>query len=850
MRAQENSECLGCGNPFIIEGETRVQMRGKTVVACEVCDPRLLEEQQEDDPGVVRTIRVKVGYQVFASAKWWVYKVSFDGSPPSDVPDGATKRKTFTAVGPIGDFSRRDVITLIGRFVVDPKRGFQFQAAAKGVLAITGSEASLVSWLSLLPQVGPSRSREMVRRFGGLEGLLAILDSPDERDVLKLTEIKGITEERALAIREAYLKDTGHKAFRLFGAKLGIPEIYMSAAIEAWGEEAQEVVETDPYLLLELKGGFKTIDKVALNLIEKNDLRRCGAALHHAIELNTAEGHTYTTEEELKQFYGRSLSARFLRSLDFTEGMVEDGLQLLVENRSVTTRRGRTFAYPPKILREEGRIQPVELARAEKSIAFHIKRLQSQPKTPFPKALQVTWPFEPTEEQIRAVHVAYNEQVMVLTGQPGTGKTAVTKVILDLLEGHNHVILCAPTGKAAMRIKELTGREASTVHRLLGIHASGGEYSQIEGDVLIVDETSMCDVELIARLLRAAPDHMRVIFIGDVDQLPSIGPGQVLRDLIQSETVPVVRLTKIHRQESDGLSKRIPYVCRDIKMGKAPDLAIKGTNVNFLAYDDVALAQEAIVRAVTRWLPDKYGYRPEEIQVLAAKKGQEYQKDYALGVRGLNLALQEKLNPRIDVEIHIGDGYVARPMDRVIHTKNNYDLGVMNGEQGIVLEIHPNGFSPAPDVMTSFRAQQIKEGLQCPTCRGQDVVSDDETGQPIPCSTCVRRTGKTEPPDIRMSVDYGERLVGYTAAELKDVQLAYALTTHKSQGSSYKAVVMPIPGSHLGMLTQALLYTATSRAEEYILFVGQQHVVERAVKNIRDTHRRTTLLERLRAELT
>jgi exodeoxyribonuclease V alpha subunit len=431
----------------------------------------------------------------------------------------------------------------------------------------------------------------------------------------------------------------------------------------------------------------------------------------------------------------------------------------------------------------------------------------------------------PHEHQSTAVQLAADNRVLVVTGGPGVGKTFTVNAILQMFQANGlHVELCAPTGKAAMRMKEQTGQQAMTLHRLLGWTPDGWTFNadaptkfdmdgnQISGplpcDAVILDEASMVDVQLFSGLLQALKPTQRLVIVGDVDQLPSIGPGRVLFDLIESGVVPSVRLTHIFRQASES---RIPYVARDINEGKSLDVTVlnaKGgeSDVAFAEQSDELTLQAAIVEAVASHVPARRGIPSDQIQVLCPQHGK------AVGDETLNPLLQARLNPNYSdnpyAGVKVGRGYRLFVGDRVLHAnRNNYNLGegVANGETGRVLEAN-------------------WKGVECPAG--------------------TQTSGKGKPVVV---VDFGDRKVGYNKNEAEDLELAYAMTVHKSQGSQFPCVVVPVHSCNSFMLTRPLLYTAVTRAEKFLVMLGEQKMLGKAANNTRGVERRTTLQPCLQA---
>lgn len=561
------------------------------------------------------------------------------------------------------------------------------------------------------------------------------------------------------------------------------------------------------------------------------------------------------------------------------------GLELLAQPRTIR-RRGVEQRVDPRIIREGNRVFLSELHAAEIAIAKHFRRLQS---AKLPKLVLPENAFNgktPDASQLAAVNTALESEIMLVTGGPGTGKTTVCRAIIAAYEADGAVVIgCAPTGKAAQRMKQQTGRQASTIHNAIGL-VPGKEprhndqpavYSAddvwikngpMDCGAVIVDETSMVDVELMADLLCAIPTGARVLIVGDVDQLPSIGAGRVLFDLIESKVVPCARLTKIHRQASES---RIPYVARDINEGRIPDLNVTGSDFTHWQTTTEEEAAERIVRALTDEtgsITARKGIPTADIQVLAPQyKG-------PCGVIALNQQLQEKLNPAANGDhngdVFIGRGYSARLRDRVIQTRNNYELGpVMNGEMGYVVACDPSGLDVADFIdelggsVVMWSGKEPKE--EKPATGGDDWMADGEEFEAVapvaegPFAEVMSKFGgltvttddegdaklEWEVPRV-LVIDFGDgRRVAYTRGEAKELELGYCVTVHRSQGSQFKAVVISLFCVNSFMMTRALLYTAVTRAEVFCLTVGTSEQIGRAARNIRGTERRTVLQERL-----
>jgi exodeoxyribonuclease V alpha subunit len=479
---------------------------------------------------------------------------------------------------------------------------------------------------------------------------------------------------------------------------------------------------------------------------------------------------------------------------------------------------------------------------AEQAIAAEALRLARVQVRELPVPADLWGDFEPHEHQRSAIEALAGTPFMIITGGPGVGKTTIVRKALQLFKSSGaHVLQMAPTGKAAIRMAEQTGHPASTIHRALGWTGDGWYYHArrpIPASVIVIDESSMIDVELMADLLAAIRTGTRVLVVGDVDQLPSIRAGRVLHDLITSGQFTVCRLTKIFRQAAES---RIPYVARDINQGQLPsNLDGEGTDVRFIERNTEEETLQLIMLAVTKGIPEQKGIPAQNIQVIAA------QKSGLVGVENLNLALQNALNPTTDHESDVavgGPNYMVRKGDRVIHTKNNYDLEVMNGEMGWVLGSNPNGLDLGefPTVRTA------EDKRDAPEPEPREENDDDETDADEP------ETDEPEEPTRRkqkyvlvVQFDGHDEPIGYTAKEAREVQLGYCITIHKSQGSQFPAVVIPTHSVHQWMLSRALVYTGLTRAEKYVLMVGHERALAKAARNTRGTERRTQLQRFLR----
>lgn len=426
------------------------------------------------------------------------------------------------------------------------------------------------------------------------------------------------------------------------------------------------------------------------------------------------------------------------------------------------------------------------------------------------------------------------------------GKTTVTKAILAVYEAAGlQPVCCAPTGKAALRMSEQTGRGAATIHQTLGLRP-GAQPKHHAGEplscgVLVVDESSMIETSLFAQLVAAVPTGARLLIVGDVDQLPSIGPGRVLFDLIHGGGLGVARLTKIHRQASES---RIPYFARDINEGRTPDLTVQGTDVTHWETESEQEILDRVLGAVDA-IPQRKGISADKIQVIAAQYGDESR----LGIVALNLALQRKLNgePGQD-DVPVARNYTVRAGDRVIQTANNYTLGVMNGEQGRVVDSDPNGL---PVTVETWRAlSAAEEDIEA----SPEIEHLIEAGKAHDLAALVPDLIGTDRHGVArwkqkvlalVEFNGGSRTVAYTAQTIRQLELGYCVSVHKSQGSQWDAVIVVAPKAHAWSLTRALLYTAVTRAAKFVLTVGPSEQIAKSIQNTRGMVRRTKIRDRL-----
>lgn len=569
-----------------------------------------------------------------------------------------------TLVGNLLEVPVGSVLLCRGEWKVDKRYGSQFVAATweeTMPATVYGIEKYLGS--GLVKGIGPRFARAIVQRFG--TETIDIIETEIER----LYEVPNIGRKRVAKIRESWEKQKDIKNVMLFLQGYGVSTAYAAKIYREYGKESIDKVRENPYRLADdIWGiGFKTADGIAAKMgYGKEDPRRCRSGILYTLGQLSDEGHVYAGEEQLVKTAGQLLEAGETAIRDTLAGMLQ-AEDLILDKEAIylppfyhaecgTSRRLRDLAESTGRSLFDGLFDPSSLT-AETGIEYD-------------------------EVQLAAIRQAVTSKVMVLTGGPGTGKTTTTQgIIAALKKAGLRVLLAAPTGRAAKRMSEATGMEAKTIHRLLEYNPQDGykrnDENPLEGDALIVDECSMIDILLMNNLLKAVPVGMRLVFVGDIDQLPSVGAGNVLRDIIDSQRIPVVRLVRIFRQAQKS---RIVMNAHTINQGRFPDTSNgRDTDFFFMREDDPERAAETIVRLVKERLPRAYRESPDRIQVLTPmQRG-------VVGAANLNLLLQQALNPS-GPSLNRG-GYTYRQGDRVMQQRNNYDKDVFNGDLGYIREV-------------------------------------------------------------------------------------------------------------------------------------------------------------------
>ena len=682
--------------------------------------------------------------------------------------------------GNVGGVDNGMSVTVYGHMVNHPSYGEQFRAETIEA-RLPEDTSAILSYLSsgVLPYIGPSTAKKIVSRFGE-DTLTVIAETPQ-----RLCELKGITEQKAAVISNEFRRMYGVREVVAWFARYGLTAQQAVNAYRAFGPHTVEALTQNPYLLcgepLQLK--FGQVDGIAAALQFETGCRlRVTAGLLYALRHNAGNGHTCLPRGKLLE-----TTSKFLR---VAPPEIEAGLEELLSTEELRTRTfdGTEYIYLP------------DLYAAEEDIAARLGQLSTFP-TEAPKtldtdirALEIAQGFAYAPLQQQAIRLALSSRVMVLTGGPGTGKTTTVNAILALYEAmYDRVALCAPTGRAAKRLSELTHHAASTIHRLLEVDYSTGnvrfihnEKNLLKYDVIILDEMSMVDVKLFQALLAAARYHCRIIMVGDADQLPSVGPGNILGEILRADVVPTVRLTDIFRQAQKSL---IVQNAHRIVEGQMPQKG--GAQDDFFMIEANGLAcQKLVCDLVSTRLPKAYGFDPvRDIQVLCPTK---------VGPTGsveLNKRLQEILNPPTKGKAQLGtteSAKILRLGDKVMQIKNDYDItferqgaeagvGAYNGDMGVIT--------------------------------GVDVDARSVT------------------------VQMDDRKYTYTADQLNELEPAYAVTVHKSQGSEFPAVVLPAADVPARLCYRNLLYTGVTRARRLCVLAGTARTEQAMVQNVRQNMR-------------
>lgn len=673
------------------------------------------------------------------------------------------------------------LLEIEGEWVKHPKFGQQFKATTYKTVApteISGIEKFLAS--GAINGIGPAMAKKIVAEFGE-KTLEIIAKSPNE-----LLKVPGIGKKTAEKISTSYLEQSELTEIMVWLENHGISNTYAGKIFAKYGSFAIDIMEKDIYRLFQdIEGiGFLTADKLAFNLgIQREDKRRIISGIDYALMQLCNNGHCCIPEMALVDKTAKILQVN--NQIIFT--ILKERIDIGSLNTEVVG--GETLIYPPY------------LYYAEKKVATRLLQLQqaTEPLSEdnlslFIKVWEKDNQIQLAQKQKEAIKACLHHGVLVLTGGPGTGKTTVIKGILSILKAQGLKIrLAAPTGRAAKRLSETTGQKALTIHRLLEANNLAQDDNlqlgfskdiddQLDADVIILDEVSMVDIVLMHHFLNAVPDGCRIILVGDTDQLPAVGPGSVLKDIIRSQKVPAIRLDEIFRQAQTSMIIQNAHI---INAGRLPDLRKQYSDFVFYELNDDTSITQKILDLCTKDLPHEGFDVLKDVQILSPMHR------FLCGVENLNLMLQEQLNPKKNQDELKYSSQTFRVGDKVMHIRNNYQKNVFNGDIGFI----------------------------------QDVNNE------------------------KLTIDYFDHIVTYEKNELNELTLAYASSVHKSQGSEYKVVIIPLSTSHYIMLQRNLLYTAITRAKQKVIIIGSKKALMTAIQSNRTQKRYTLLAERLAHKL-
>ncbi|MDJ0593669.1 MAG: ATP-dependent RecD-like DNA helicase [Pleurocapsa sp. MO_226.B13] len=692
-------------------------------------------------------------------------------------------KQLITVVGSFANIQAGQTLQLQGTWTEHPQYGSQFQVVKyqeTKPATLTGIEKYLGS--GLIKGVGPVTAKRIVKHFG-LDTLEII-----ENQIHRLSEVPGIAKKRIAMISRTWDEQKSIKEVMIFLSSHGVSTTYAVKIYKQYGDNAIATVTTNPYqLAIDIFGiGFLTADKIAVNVgVSPDSQFRYRAGVLHVLDKASEDGHCYLPESQIIPYTKELLTTEEHQAEENAIALILS--EMVTEAQLVRELDNEILYYKPSFYHSERHLAKLLQQKLETKHDVDGDRVKSWINR-FTTANRI----QLSPQQFQAVETAAREKVMILTGGPGTGKTFVTRTIVTLWKAMGKKIACAaPTGRAAKRLSEMTGIEAKTLHRLLEFDPSSMGFkrdldNQLECSAIVVDESSMVDLFMAHSLLKAIPKDCLLLMVGDIDQLPSVGPGNVLRDLIASKQIPVVRLTQVFRQAA---TSAIITTAHQINRGQIPQLekvSMKSTSdcLWHSGGTEPEHGVQTICDLIEHYIP-KAGFNPAtDVQVLCPMtRG-------LVGTRNLNKVLQQLINPPSEdkEELVRGDS-ILRVSDRVMQLKNDYNKEVFNGDLGI-----------------------------------------------------VRAIDKTEK---EVTIDFDDRDVVYDFADLNEITLAWATSIHKSQGSEYPVVILPLYTSHYVMLSRNLFYTGLTRSKKLALIVGSEKAIAIAVKQVKQQLRYTRLKSRL-----
>ncbi len=683
---------------------------------------------------------------------------------------------SIIVVGKLLELQPGETVRFTGTWTTHREYGEQFKAEAMHLVTTTKDSLRRYVASGLIEGIGDTTARRITDYFG--EEAMDILD----KDPSRIHEVPGIKPDRAKKIEESWAEQRKSRKVMMFLQEHGITAALAHQIYEEYGDDTIEEIQADPYkLALDIEGvGFKVADQLAYSLgLGTEEPSRLRAGVIHALHTLNTDGHIFAPRPLVIE--------RTAALLDVAPELCDQAITQLIKQAELVA-----FKRMPT---PDGNVEAIYLRQFytdEINVARHLAAMVKEPETALEKAKSLDWDaffgklarskdhVKLTEQQQDAVRAALTHKVSVLTGGPGTGKTTTLRAVIRALDSIKaSYALASPTGRAARRLADATHREARTIHRLLGYNVEGeftiDESAPLEADIVIIDEASMVDLELFSHLLSAIPARSHLMLVGDVDQLPSVGAGDVLRDVINSGIAHVTRLDAIFRQANDSL---IVVNAHRVNQGEMPDLSNNGSDFFLFSTNEgePGTVVDLLVDVVQNRIPKKFGLDPlNEVQVLAPM----YKGD--VGINVLNERLQKVLNPAGHDGEHVINGRAFRTGDKVIQTRNNYEKDVYNGDVGRIVTIDP-----------------------------------------------VEQT---------LEINFDGRIIDYTWKETFDLTHAFAISIHRSQGGEYPATVIPVVTQHARMLQRNLLYTAITRARKLVVLVGTRRAIQMAVENDRVARR-------------